>query len=581
MLDAYAKTRQRITECLTRLEGAAESAHVKAAARALREKLEANVFSLVVVGQFKRGKTTFINALLGRDLLPVAIIPLTSIITIIGYGEELHIKAFFNNGSGKEIKPDDLPLYITEKHNPRNEKGVDRVEVTYPSPYLKNGVQIIDTPGVASVHEHNTKTTCEYLPRTDAAIFLVSVDPPLTQAELHFLRDLKNIVTRTFFIQNKIDTVNVTDCKESLEFSKKIITEDAGFGDTEIFPLSSKEALEAKKSGDKPKLEKSGLPGFERSLERFLLDEKGNVLIKSTAGKTDSLINEELFLAGIEQKSLQLPVNELGGKIAAFRKFIDESEQEKKDSIRLLAEEIKELKNEMLVEDLEKLKGDETAGIASRIGEFSSGHKTEGNAKFAGLMDDFIGTQIIDLFGVWRVKEEKVLNDKLKVILERFADRMDEILEKITRFSAELFGISGVSVRVRGILPPEIEFRVQTTDELDILGITLDLAKKALPKALAHKLIVKEARKRAEDMLDRHCGKARYDFSRRLDQLVQDYREDITGTVEAAQEDVLKALETALTAKSETVSQMVAREKRIGGKIAVLEEIKASLGGIM
>jgi len=581
MLDAYAKNRQLVTEGLVRLEEAAESPNVKAASSALREKLVANEFSLVVVGQFKRGKTTFINALLGRDLLPVAIIPLTSIITIIGYGEELRIKVFFNDGSGKEIKPEDLSLYVTEKHNPKNKRGVDRVEVSFPSPYLKNGVRIIDTPGVASVHEHNTRITYDYLPRADAAIFLMGVDPPLTKAELNFLRDLKKIVSRMFFVQNKIDSINAVDRRESLEFSKKIIMEDAGFGDIAIFPLSAKEALEAKKNGDKRKLEESGLAEFERSLERFLLEEKGNVLVKSTIAKMDSLVNEELFIAGIERKSLQMPVSELEEKISAFRKFMIESEQEKKDSLRLFSEEIRELENGTLVEDLEKLKKEETARIVAWILEFSSAHKADGNAKFAELMNDLIAKQIMDLFAVWRVKEEKALNDELKVILGRFADRMDEVLGNITRFSAELFGIAGVSVRVKGILPPEIEFRVGISDERGMLGLTLDLAKKALPKVLAHKLIAREARKKAEEMLDGFCGKARYDFSRRLDQLVRNYRQDITGIVEEAQKNVLQALETALAAKSETVSLAAARAKKIEARIAVLEEIKVSLGGIM
>src|SRR5208283_2450413 len=62
----------------------------------LREKVETNTFNLVVVGQFKRGKPSLINALLGADILPVAVVPLTSIVTIITYGEALDIKIFFN-----------------------------------------------------------------------------------------------------------------------------------------------------------------------------------------------------------------------------------------------------------------------------------------------------------------------------------------------------------------------------------------------------------------------------------------------------------------------------------------------------
>lgn len=89
MLDTYSKSKKDIAEKLAELERISSTEHVKTMSKSIRTKLESDIFSLVVVGQLKRGKTTFINALLGKDLLPVAIIPLTFIITILNYGEKL------------------------------------------------------------------------------------------------------------------------------------------------------------------------------------------------------------------------------------------------------------------------------------------------------------------------------------------------------------------------------------------------------------------------------------------------------------------------------------------------------------
>ena len=577
MLYTYSKTKKEIGDNLIKLESIAASEYVQVASKTLRAKLEADVFSLVVVGQFKRGKTTFINALLGKELLPVGIIPLTSIITVLNYGEDLQINAFFENGASKEIYLDELPLYVTEKHNPKNKKGVDRVEIAYPSPYLKNGVQIIDTPGVASVHEHNTKTTYEYLPRADAAIFLVSVDPPLTQAELNFLRDLKKLVTKTFFIQNKIDTVNKNDCEESLAFSKDVIEKEAGFDNAEIYPLSAKNALEGKITHDQEKIERSGLIEFERSLDRFLMEEKGQVLLNSAINKTENLISEELLLDELEGKSIRLPLGELEEKIEKFKTFIRDVNQEKIDSNRLLAEEIKALQADTLAEDLEKLKQEKTKWLISEVEKFSVLHKADGNHQFAEAIDGFIDMQIRDIFGRWRIEEEKSLRGQLANILKRFTDRMNSILGQIVQFASELFGVSHRQFRMQETLPPEIEFRFQTTDESDMLSITLDFAKKALPKALAHRLILKEAREKAEMMIDRHCGKTRYDFSRRMEKLVQNYRNEITRTVESAESDVLKALEIGIASKNDTAIEVSARESHLHDKVKKLKEIKESL----
>ncbi|MDA8053438.1 MAG: dynamin family protein [Deltaproteobacteria bacterium] len=577
MLDAYLKIKSDLIESLTRLENTASSGRMKAAVQLLCEKLKADVFLLVVVGQFKRGKTTFINALLGEDILPTAIIPLTSIITILRYGDKLRIIAFFKNGTEKEIAQGDLPLYITEKFNPKNEKGVNRVEIAYPSRYLKNGVQIIDTPGIGSVFEHNTQTTYEYLPKADACIFLVAVDPPLTQVELNFLRDLKNVVPKTFFVQSKIDMVSIADRDESLSFSRNIIEKEANYSNVEIFPLSGKEALEGELENDYQKVEKSGLTNFERSLEKFLLDEKGDVLLKSAAYKAMGLVNEEMLLAELEEKSLRLPLNELENRIATFKNFIQESGQEKIDSERLLIEEVKALQEEILKEDLEKLKIEKTKWLLEKVKEFAPAHADESNAKFAELIGEFLDTQIKDIFGVWRALEEKILRKHLDEIFKRFLNRMNKILEQIIHSSAELFGIVYREIRMQETLPPEIEFRFETMNEPGALSITIDLARRTLPKMLAHKLILKEAREKAEMLIDIHCGKARYDFSMRMEKLVRNYRIDMAETIGSIQNDVLKALEAGITSKQNASIEAESLEKRISDKIKILKESKESL----
>ncbi|MEJ2315034.1 MAG: dynamin family protein, partial [Nitrospirota bacterium] len=153
----------------------------------LSGKLREGAFNLVVAGQFKRGKTSLINAVIGADILPVSVVPLTSIITVLAYGPALRVKVHFNGDRTMEIKPESLPEYVTEKGNPKNEKNVQEVVVEYPSPYLKDGVRIVDTPGVGSVYEHTTDVAYRYLPRSDAVLFLLSVDQPLSRAEFDFL----------------------------------------------------------------------------------------------------------------------------------------------------------------------------------------------------------------------------------------------------------------------------------------------------------------------------------------------------------------------------------------------------------
>ena len=95
----------------------------------LIDKLRKNRFNLVILGAFKRGKSTLINALLGEPILPTAIVPLTSVVTVLGYGDQLSIEVLFQNGEQRNISRPELVEYITEKGNPRNQKGVREVDI--------------------------------------------------------------------------------------------------------------------------------------------------------------------------------------------------------------------------------------------------------------------------------------------------------------------------------------------------------------------------------------------------------------------------------------------------------------------
>ncbi len=94
-------------------------------------------FNLVILGEFKRGKSTLVNALLGANVLPTGVIPLTSITTVILYGENPQISVLFQDGRREEMELSQLEKYVTERGNPKNKFAVELVEVHFPSPLLK------------------------------------------------------------------------------------------------------------------------------------------------------------------------------------------------------------------------------------------------------------------------------------------------------------------------------------------------------------------------------------------------------------------------------------------------------------
>ncbi len=161
----------------------------------LQNRLAEERFHLAVLGQFKRGKSTLLNALIGEPLLPVGVVPLTSIPTFLRSGARRAVRVSFYDGkhtdfAGLTLEQASAVLarHVTEKENPENRLGVAQVEVEHPSALLRAGVVLIDTPGIGSTFRHNTEATLNFLPQCDAAVFVVSADPPITEAEREFLK---------------------------------------------------------------------------------------------------------------------------------------------------------------------------------------------------------------------------------------------------------------------------------------------------------------------------------------------------------------------------------------------------------
>ena len=126
-----------------------------ARAEELADKLENHKITVSVIGQFKRGKSTLVNAILGDKILPVGIVPVTAVVTTVEYGEKA-ASVHFDNGIIKEIGFDEMSSYINEQENQDNRLGVSEVRLYCPSDFLQSGMTFVDTPGVGSVHQKNS-----------------------------------------------------------------------------------------------------------------------------------------------------------------------------------------------------------------------------------------------------------------------------------------------------------------------------------------------------------------------------------------------------------------------------------------
>ena len=268
--------------------GTEESKHT---AQNLLVKLAEDRFNLAVVGQFKRGKSSLMNAVIGRDLLPTGLLPLTSAITTLCYGPRERIFLIRRGWVLEhEISLHELPEYVTECGNPGNEKGLIEARVELPVAFLRRGLHFVDTPGIGSARQENTATTYAFLPEADAIIFVTSVEAPLSEAEQRFLQDIRPHAHKLFIVVNKIDLLTHEERDQVLDYVRAGIAPVLGTSTGQVYPLSARQGLEAKLRRDVRGVRQSGMEDLEAALASFLAGEKSRVFLTAILSRALRLL---------------------------------------------------------------------------------------------------------------------------------------------------------------------------------------------------------------------------------------------------------------------------------------------------
>jgi len=541
----------------------------------LLDKLRQNRFHLVVLGAFKRGKSTLINALLGDPILPTAIIPLTSVVTILTYGESLTIEVRFHNGQKRRISHGELVDFITEKGNPGNRKGVQEVEITYPSEYLKDGVCIIDTPGVGSIYSHNTEVAYNYLPQVDAAVFVVTVDPPLSAAEHEFLWDIRDYVHKLFFVLNKIDYVAEAERREALEFTAQVLQDELAAEQVRIFPMSAKMALDGKTNGHPELLEASLLPQFEEYLRQFLYREKGRVLLISCVSGALKVITDSTLALKVERQAGSMSLKELEEKIARFDLELQGLEKEREMSLLLLDGRIKGVITQVDA-DLETFRKETTARLRREV-EASFQQKSRAALDLRKEMEEFLFAALRDVFTTWRRQEIEKLSQVLGDTHQDFGSRINAILERLTQLTARIFDFSLQGFAVEEAFTELKQFWFRFKEDpvgLEILQMTVT---SLLPRALTKGLLLKKLLENVTELVDKHCGRLRYDFHQRLQEIARDFRQTWLSKIDDTTQSIRQALERARTQKQTSAKAAAARAGQLDQSLAEILKAESQL----
>lgn len=536
------------------------------------EKIKNIEFHVAVIGQFKRGKSTLINYFLGKGLLPTGVIPITSIVTYIRFGETPKAIISFKNHKTQDISFEKITQYISEQNNPKNMKNVEKIDIYYPAEILRNGLVLIDTPGIGSIHRHNTEEVYRYLPQADAAIFLISSDAPISELELKFLSEIKEYFQKMFFVQNKIDYLSEDERRESLLFSTSVISKYLEKEIT-IYPVSARLALKAKETNDINLLKKSHINIFEEELEKFLLREKGVYLLESYKNKICILMKDVENQIDFQINILNSPIVKLERQLDEFKNKASEVTRLRKEALALVETDLKELIDQ-LERELIDFRGENVKLIKESLANLYKQNRKMKFKELNALLNDKLEELIENAFSKWGREQKFKLKEDYKSIIKKFTDKLNQAIDFINNVTYEIFGVKSTETldETEFVDKDTFYFKFGSSSPAFLAPDIKDFLF-LLPQKIRDKIMLSDLMKRVEDELEKNSNNLRWDYSCKLrdSKFVFEsiYQEHIDKIIKNIEDVLVKTLELRNTEKN-----------KVKHKINDFEQLKSKLYAI-
>jgi GTPase Era involved in 16S rRNA processing len=492
--------------------------------RTLRDRLKQERFQLAVLGQFKRGKSTFINALLGAAVLPTGVIPLTAVPTFIAWRRTpLVIIHFKGDEQSKEFASqplveirDILFRFVAEEANPANRLGVDRVELFYPSDILADGTVIIDTPGVGSTLRHNTDAALDLLPECDAAFFVTSPDPPITETELEFLRHLKSKITRVFLVLNKIDYLPSNERSTVVEFLQKILAENCLIDlDQRIFSISARDGLNAKHSGDWLALAASGIAELENNLVHVLAKEKSRWLEDAVRRKATEVVHQASAEIALRVRTMNMPIEELATKLDAFQDALLSIEEQRRTTRDLLSGDHRRLR-QTLDSRIDDLRGTIAVKVSRMI---DTSLADDVPATWAETARRALAQAMQDEFDAARGPLVTTFAADIAAALDRCQERVNALVDRVRQTAAEILNVPlGPDVEHEPFELGEDPYWVTENVAATLIPNPSQLVDRVLPPSLRRTRVQARMMRQAQKLVIRNGENLRWAVLRGLDE---------------------------------------------------------------
>lgn len=497
--------------------------------------------SIAVFGRFKAGKSSFLNDLLARDLLPVGVIPVTAVITEITYGPTERAVVNYSDSHGEEVPIDSIKSFISENENPENQKHVSRVRVELPTLERFAGFRFVDTPGLQSVLAHNTASAMEWLPNVGLALVAVSADTPLSQHDVELLRELHQYTPNVSILLTKADLLNESERDEVARFIGKQLTK-AFDASLPIFAYSVRPGFEHLKTDLEDTLITGTLVEFQKHRTAILDRKLSTALLECEEYLTLALTSAQMI--GSERDALK-------SQVVGDKEFIEDVKSE----IRLVIR-------------------DAMSGTRARVARCLEAHQAALQIQLIDTLEAKFPNWTSSLdhalksFEAWL---SLALSGELASIAathrSEFLAPLDRVIKQVLRLlqsfrdqlSAKALRAFGVPLRTT-----EVELKLQEPANPDVrIGHVFDrnweLLTAIAPMSLLKNIVKRHFERRVPDLVEINLSRVTTQWEQSINSMLAELRDE----AERRLNELVHTVERLLAGSSDRMPQIQADLKRI------------------
>lgn len=563
---------KRLREALVGLEAVADAfgaADLTLRAQEAREPLDRGEIWVVVVGQFKRGKSTVLNALLESPVLPTGMVPVTSVVTQLRWGPAPCARIELQEGGTRSVSMDRLREFVSEEGNPGNRLGVRRVDVSFPSPLLEGGLVLVDTPGIGSLDSGATDRAYAFLPRVDAALVVLSPDPPLGEAEAAYLQALLQHTPHLLFVLNKVDLFPEDAWRESVAFNRKGLAQVQKIPPEEVdlIPLSATKAM---KGGD------GGITELRHRLLDFVRSRGDSVSRDAALRRLHRIAGELQARLAVEERAIHLTDADLEDRLGRLDELRRELAQRREESRPVLLDATRRLVDEATA-SLRSRAEEARNGVARALKTSVGREGNVANRTLVRTVSEALQAAVVDVFDGWWADDGEQVRARLREAMTRAARSVDATGSTLTAWVETEMGVPLPSP------PPPLDLVDSHDFYYHVQGLkpelTVDLLWLLLPRPIFRRWILRKIYRMVREDLELNVGRIRGDLLYRAQETVRAFFSELNRRALEAEEGIQTALVRALKARAGAREEGAGELERLTRARERVEEALAAAGG--